>query len=42
MARMVWNFDMELCEESRNWIYQKVFILWEKPDLNIKLVKRVV
>ena len=37
MARMLLNFDMELCEESRHWHNQKVFSLWDKPPLQIKL-----
>ncbi|TGO58364.1 hypothetical protein BOTNAR_0182g00020 [Botryotinia narcissicola] len=35
LARLLWHFDINLCEESRNWDEQKVFILWEKPDLMV-------
>lgn len=28
---------MELCEDSSNWAQQKVFLVWEKPALNIRL-----
>jgi hypothetical protein len=40
IVRILWNFDMELCEESKNWIDQKIFILWDKPPLHIKLSPR--
>ncbi|MCJ1235343.1 hypothetical protein MMC14_003311 [Varicellaria rhodocarpa] len=40
LARMLWNFDMELCVESEKWNEQKVFILWDKPPLNIVLKAR--
>jgi len=29
-----------LCDESRNWARQKVFILWDKPALNVRLRAR--
>ncbi|KAL5356419.1 cytochrome P450 [Aspergillus floccosus] len=39
LARVLWNFDLELCEESLSWKYQKSYVLWDKPALmcNIKL-----
>ena len=40
VARMLWHFEMELCEESRRWADQKVYILWDKPPLKVKLSKR--
>lgn len=36
LAKLVWNFDFELCDESRSWIQQKVYILWDKPPLIVK------
>ena len=42
LARVLWHFDMELCEESRDWANQKVFILWDKPALNVRLTARDV
>jgi hypothetical protein len=27
VTRMIWNFDIELCEGSRTWDKQKVFML---------------
>lgn len=39
LARMVWNFDMELQEDSRRWNEgQKVFLTWVKDSLNVRLV----
>ncbi|KAI9730850.1 MAG: hypothetical protein M1834_005568 [Cirrosporium novae-zelandiae] len=40
LARLLWNFDLELCEESLNWEKHKTYILWEKPDLMCRLKKR--
>lgn len=43
LARVIWNFDLSLCDDSRDWIgQQKVFILWQKNPLNVLLtpVKR--
>ncbi|EMD67451.1 hypothetical protein GGP41_007347 [Bipolaris sorokiniana] len=36
LAKLLWNFDFELCEESRSWINQKVYLLWDKPPLIVK------
>jgi cytochrome P450 len=35
LARLLWNFDMELLPESLRWNQQRVFLLYEKPPLNI-------
>jgi len=38
LARLLWNFDLELDERSRRWIYEmKMFLLWEKQPLYVKL-----
>ena len=40
LARVLWNFDLELCEESKDWAFQqghRSYILWLKPDLNCRL-----
>ncbi|KAF7902813.1 hypothetical protein EAF00_002716 [Botryotinia globosa] len=39
-SRVLWNFDINLCEESLNWNEQKVFIRWEKPDLMVTVRAR--
>ncbi|TVY15286.1 Cytochrome P450 monooxygenase FUM2 [Lachnellula arida] len=40
LARMLWHFDISLCEESARWNDQKVFIFWDKPDLIVTLRER--
>ncbi|PVH86386.1 cytochrome P450 [Cadophora sp. DSE1049] len=41
-ARMLWNFDFELMADSRDWMDQKTFTLWEKKNLNVRLTPRRV
>jgi hypothetical protein len=34
----MWNFDMELPAQDRDWFWRnKVYMLWEKEDLHVKL-----
>lgn len=45
LARLLWNFDMELCEESKNWHLQPTYVVWDKSPLmcylhDIRHVKR--
>ena len=40
MVRILWNFDIELCLGSDNWMARKVFVLWDKPPLNVRLFSR--
>jgi hypothetical protein len=40
MARLIWHFDMELQPDSLNWDQQKVYVLWDKPPLNVRLTAR--
>ncbi|OJJ87319.1 cytochrome P450 [Aspergillus glaucus CBS 516.65] len=37
LARMLWNFDLKICEESNNWNKQRTFTLWEKSPLMVQL-----
>ncbi|KAJ2898040.1 hypothetical protein MKZ38_004208 [Zalerion maritima] len=37
LARIMFNFELSIAEESRNWMDQRVFVLWEKPALNVYL-----
>ena len=38
LARMLLEFDFELCEESREWNKdQKFYLLWEMPPLKLRL-----
>jgi cytochrome P450 len=41
MAKLLWNFDLELCEQDQDWMDRnKTFILWEKVELHVKLTSR--
>ncbi|KAF9637455.1 putative cytochrome p450 protein [Lasiodiplodia theobromae] len=42
LASILWNFDMELVSGQENWIDQKIYLVWEKHPLMVKLtpVKR--
>jgi cytochrome P450 len=40
LAKVIWNFDMELTDDSENWADQRIFTLWEKKPLNVKLRSR--
>lgn len=38
LARLIWNFDIELCGESDNWVEGiKVFMIYQRPPLKVKL-----
>ncbi len=38
LARMVWNFDMTLAEDSQGFLKrQKAYFVWKKPALNVYL-----
>ncbi|KAF4551111.1 Cytochrome P450-like protein 70 [Elsinoe fawcettii] len=39
-AKMLYNFELELMPESKNWFDQKMYTLWEKPALMVKLTPR--
>ena len=42
MSKIVWSFDLLSVEaESARWIdRQKIFSLWEKPPLKVKIAPR--
>ena len=40
LVSMLWNFDYELCDESKNWLHQKVYLVWRKDPLMVRLVPR--
>lgn len=41
LARVLWNFDMAIADDSKEWIKkQDIFLLWEKGPLNIYLTPR--
>ncbi|KAF2640385.1 cytochrome P450 monooxygenase-like protein [Massarina eburnea CBS 473.64] len=38
IAKILFNFDLELQDEARNWLVgQKLYTLWVKPDLMVRL-----
>jgi aspirochlorine biosynthesis cytochrome P450 monooxygenase len=38
LTRLLWNFDIEFCDESRDWMDGiKVFMVYQRPPLMIKL-----
>lgn len=37
MARLLWNFDLELMPESEEWNKQRIYVLWEKGAVNVRL-----
>jgi hypothetical protein len=37
VSKLIWNFDMELQQESQNWSNQLTYNLWSKGELNVKL-----
>ncbi|KAL1961979.1 hypothetical protein VTN77DRAFT_714 [Rasamsonia byssochlamydoides] len=40
LAKVLWHFDLSLCEESVNWTDQKIFTIWEKNPLMVRLTPR--
>lgn len=41
LALVVFNFDMKIAEESKDWITQRNFLMWEKGPLKVHLKPRV-
>lgn len=37
LARLVWQFDWELADDAFALEKQRVFIMREKPDLNLRI-----
>lgn len=41
LGKILYNFDLDnLCDESQDWMHQRVFGLWEKPVLKVQLKVR--
>ena len=40
LARIVYNFDLELVDEKDDWFNQKTFILWDKKPLMVRVKER--
>lgn len=39
LAKLLWNFDLELLSKSLDWTDQKTFALWSRPELMVKLFR---
>jgi cytochrome P450 len=37
IAKVLYNFDLELCPESHDWADQRTYVLWKKKPLICKL-----
>ncbi|KAJ4348114.1 uncharacterized protein N0V89_009486 [Didymosphaeria variabile] len=42
LAMVLWNFDLELDAGMEQWHLQKIFGIWSKPPLRVRLSKRKV
>jgi hypothetical protein len=42
LASVVLRFDLELCDESQDWLEQKTFTLWAKRPLLCRVDARVL
>lgn len=40
LARVLWNFELQLECESDEWLPQKEFVFWDKPSLWVNLRHR--
>lgn len=39
LARLLWKFDLKMMPGGKKWIDQKVFVLWEKRNLDVELTE---
>jgi hypothetical protein len=39
LARLLWRFDLELMPEAKDWNDQKIWLLWDKKKLWVKLTE---
>lgn len=42
LAKLLYNFDMELADKDVNWMDQKAYFLWDKPPLGVYFTPRKV
>ncbi|KAE8363758.1 cytochrome P450 [Aspergillus caelatus] len=40
LSKLLFNFDIVLTAESENWDRQRIFIIWDKPALMVRLTDR--
>ncbi|KAB8242340.1 cytochrome P450 [Aspergillus flavus] len=41
LARLIWEFDLELSPQCSSWANQRAYIIWDKGPLLIKLTPRI-
>ncbi|PNS17594.1 Isotrichodermin C-15 hydroxylase [Sphaceloma murrayae] len=41
-AKMLFNFDMKLADESQDWMDQNMYVVWEKNTLKVHLIPREI
>lgn len=42
LAKLLWNFDIELVDDSDRWLRdQKIYLIWEKTPMLVKLRPRM-
>lgn len=37
LAKVLFNFDIELLPDSKRWDNQRTYLMWEKGPLNVSL-----
>jgi hypothetical protein len=37
LAKLLWNFDLELEAGSNNWFPHEMVVIWNSPALHVKL-----
>jgi len=40
LARIIYNFDLELVNQKTDWFDQNTFILWDKKPLMVRVKER--
>ena len=40
LARIIYNFDLELVDKEDDWFNQRTFILWDKKPLMVRVKER--
>lgn len=40
LTRLLYSFDLELLPQSSNWSDQKMFLLWDKGEMMVKVMPR--
>lgn len=40
LAKLLWNFDLQLGQDSSNWDNHRAYLIWDKDPLMVKLVRR--